>query len=157
MYQAAQICLNGHVVNSEKDDHPGEREDYCSKCGSKTVTDCPNCKDPIRGKSRYMHAFEEKYTCPVYCPKCGNAYPWTEAALRAAEDLAAELELPENEINALKATLPTLVSDSPQTTVAASRFRRIITHAAPVAIDGFRTILANVVPEAAQKIMFPTS
>jgi hypothetical protein len=102
-----------------------------------------------------MHAFEEKYTCPVYCPKCGNPYPWTEAALKAAEDLAGELELPENEINALKATLPTLVSDSPQTTVAASRFRTIIAKAGPLAVDGFKTILLNVVPEAAQKIMFP--
>lgn len=104
-----------------------------------------------------MHAFDEKYTCPLYCPKCGSPYPWTETALKAAEDLAGELELPENEINALKATLPTLVSDSPQTAVAASRFRKIIAKAGPSAAGGFKTILANVVPEATQKIMFPTS
>jgi hypothetical protein len=89
-------------------------------------------------------------------PDCGLPYPWTEAALNAAEDLASELDLPEIDVTALKATLPDLVRDSPQTTVAASRFRRLIAKAGPLTEDGFKTILVNVVSEAAGRILFPT-
>jgi hypothetical protein len=70
--------------------------------------------------------------------------------------LASELDLPEIEVAALRAALPDLVRDSPQTTVAASRCRRLIAKAGPLAVDGFKTILVNVVTEAAGKILFPS-
>jgi len=59
LFLAAQICENGHVVNSTLDiyelDNSSElTEDHCSKCGVKTITQCPQCKDALRGKSRTM-------------------------------------------------------------------------------------------------------
>src|SRR5215472_12510784 len=153
-YDKAQVCLNGHTVNSELGSYPGRTENFCSRCGAKTITTCVNCQKPIRGASRY--SYEPEYKRPAFCPDCGLPYPWTEAALKAAEDLASELDLPEIEVTALKAALPDLVRDSPQTTVAASRFRRLIAKAGPLAEDSFKTILVNVVTEAAGRILFPS-
>ena len=153
-YDKAQVCLNGHIVNSELGSYPGRTENFCSRCGAKTITTCLNCQKPIRGASRYSN--EPEYIPPAFCPDCGLPYPWTEAALKAAEDLASEVGLSDTDVTELKATLPDLVSDSPQTTVAATRFRRIIEKAGPLAPDGVKTILANVVTEAARKILFPS-
>ncbi len=153
-HYTAQICLNGHVVSRELENYPGVEEDYFSKCGARTVTACQQCREPLRGECRYA-GFGGVYDRPDYCFKCGKPYPWTEAELKAANDLAEESELSESDAKSLKATFPDLVSDSAQTTVAASRFRRLVTKAGPLAADGFKTILVNVVTEAAKKIMFP--
>jgi hypothetical protein len=109
-HYTTQICLSGHVISPQLDNYPGVEEDYCSKCGAKTITACSKCQDPIRGVSRYADTNE--YHRPAYCVKCGSPYPWTEAALKAAHDLAEELELSESETATLKATFPDLVSDS---------------------------------------------
>src|SRR5712691_5817617 len=50
-----------------------------------------------------------------------------------ASDLVEESELSAEDRTALRATFPDLVSDSPQTTVAVSRFKRIIAKAGPAA------------------------
>ena len=75
--------------------------------------------------------------------------------MSAASTLADELELPEADAVLLKGTFKDLVSDGAHTAVAASRFRRIMSKAGPLAAEGFKTILVNVVTEAAKKIMFP--
>src|ERR1700685_1957291 len=91
----AQICLNGHVVTSQLDNYPAMSQDYCSACGAKTVTKCQKCNDEIRGASRYARPRDTvhgdriaiDYVRPAYCPNCGEPYPWTDSALKAAEDL----------------------------------------------------------------------
>ena len=51
------------------------------------------------------------YTAPAFCYKCGDPFPWTAAALRAAEDLADEMDaLSDDEKESLKKTLPDLVA-----------------------------------------------
>jgi hypothetical protein len=77
--------------------------------------------------------------------------------LKAASDLAEETELTTDERTALKATFPDLVSDSAQTTVAVSRFKRIIAKAGPATAESFKAILVNVVTETARKLLFPGS
>ncbi len=152
-HYTAQICVNGHIVSSQLNNYPGVEEIYCSKCGAETITACKACNEPLRGVSRYAHG--DEYKRPAYCFKCGLPYPWTEAALNAANDLTRELELSDSDADALRSTFQDLVSESAQTTVAASRFRRIVAKAGPLAADGFKTILVNVVTEAAKKVMFP--
>ena len=48
-YDTAQICTNGHVVNSMSKSHPEHNRKFCDKCGAPTITNCQNCKAPIRG------------------------------------------------------------------------------------------------------------
>ena len=47
-YQAAQICLNGHVIThtiKSKDDGKGN---FCEKCGKRTITNCQKCNKLIK-------------------------------------------------------------------------------------------------------------
>jgi len=95
-------------------------------------------------------------TLPSFCPDCGKPYPWTEAKLKAAQELSDELDnLSSEERNLLKKSLDDIVRDTPQTTVAATRFKKLVAKAGKVAADGFRDILVDVLSEAAKKIIWP--
>lgn len=156
-YDIAQICLNGHIANGRWIDRPQHNQDSCPKCGEKTITKCPHCEATIRG---YYHipgiAGPDPRVAPAYCYSCGGPYPWTEAALKAARDLSDDLEELSNEDKGkLKGTLDDLVKDSPQTAVAAARFKRLLAKAGKSASEAFRQILVDVVSETAKKIIFP--
>jgi len=45
IYHLAQICKNGHVINTCADIHPERNQKYCEKCGALTITHCENCGD----------------------------------------------------------------------------------------------------------------
>ena len=96
------------------------------------------------------------YRRPSFCHKCGKPYPWTEATLRAAQELSDEIEgLTHAERNVLKRSLDDIVRDTPQTTVAATRFKRLAAKSGKAAAEGFRNILIDVVSGTAKKIIWP--
>jgi hypothetical protein len=37
------------MINSTARWSPQYNQDYCDKCGEKTITQCPGCNTPIRG------------------------------------------------------------------------------------------------------------
>ena len=93
---------------------------------------------------------------PSFCPDCGEPYPWTEASLKAAKELADELDnlsLEEREI--LKKSLDDIMvmEDTPQTPVAATRFKKLIVKAGKPAAEAFRKLLIDVASETAKKII----
>ena len=48
----AQICTNGHIINSVSISHPEYNRKFCDKCGAPTITNCQKCNSPIKG---YCH------------------------------------------------------------------------------------------------------
>jgi hypothetical protein len=144
-HHTAQICVNGQVVTAIFDAGLQRSADYCSLCGAKTITECQTCTSPIEGNDWGA------YRRPAFCLKCGKPFPWTDATMKAARDLAA-IELQDGDRNELADIIENLVVDTPQTTVAATRFKRI--RATPAIAEGFKTILISVVTEAAKKRMF---
>ena len=96
-------------------------------------------------------------TIRSFCDECGKPYPWTEAKLKAAKELADLLDnLNPEERNLLKKSLDDIVRDTPQTTVAVTRFKKLVAKAGPVAADGFRKILVDVLSEAVRKAIWPS-
>ena len=96
------------------------------------------------------------FTTPNFCPDCGKPYPWTEAKLKAAQELANELDnLNPEERSLLKKSLDDIVRDTPQTTVAATRFKRLVAKAGKPAAEAFRKLLVDVLSETAKKIIYP--
>ena len=86
-YDAAQICVQGHIISMYAESHPDKKQDHCIKCGAATVIECPNCKEPIRG---YLHGSGEHSALnvpPSFCHKCGKPYPWMQARLQTAKEL----------------------------------------------------------------------
>jgi len=160
-YDTAQICINGHVINSQSVSRPDHNSDFCDKCGAATITECQNCNKPIRGiyHSPYhlISSDVTSFALRSFCPECGKAYPWTETRLKAAKELSDELEnLSPEEREILKKSLDDIVWDTPQTPVAATRFKRLVAKAGPVVADSFRKILVDVLSETAKKIIWPS-
>ena len=92
-YDTAQVCLNGHMINSSARNMPEHNQDFCDKCGARTITECPHCNTPIRG---YYHNPDFVLTGPEnppsFCHNCGKTYPWTEAKLKAGQELVEEFD-----------------------------------------------------------------
>jgi hypothetical protein len=156
-YDVMQVCLNGHQITTILISNPQGGRKHCSKCGAATISKCLNCEANIPG---YYHvpnvfAFAEDKP-PAFCHNCGKPYPWTEARLKGAQEYADEIEgLSESEKQSLKSSLDDLVSDSPLTELAATRFKRLVGKAGKSVADGFRSILADVVSETVRKMIWP--
>ncbi len=89
-YDAAQICVQGHVINMFAESDQGRNQEHCSSCGSLTIMGCPRCQEPIHGyhHDAYSTAVESVPTeAPSFCHKCGKPYPWMEDRLQTAKDL----------------------------------------------------------------------
>ena len=154
-YDIAQICTSGHVINSCFVSTPHINRNFCERCGAPTIINCPYCSATIRGSYR-TRSSTSSFTRPSYCPDCGKAYPWIEARLKAAQELSDEVDnLSPEERSLLKKSLDDIVRDTPQTTVAANRFKRLVAKAGKPVADAFRDILVDILSEAAKKIIWP--
>lgn len=155
-YDVAQICQNGHVINSMAHDYPNCNQDHCHRCGARTIAACPSCMTDIRG---YYHVpgvigFDH-YAAPAFCQKCGKPFPWTVAGISAAEVLADELEgLTEEERQSLKKSLHDLIRETPNTRVAETRFKRLMRKAGKEGYESMRSILTDIVSETVRKTVF---
>ena len=162
-YDTAQICINGHPINSRAASWPQHNMDFCDKCGASTITNCPNCNAPIKG---VYHSPDDlipanrsackRFKPPPFCENCGKQYPWTEAKLKAAKELSDEIDnLNPEERELLKKSLDDIVRETPQTTVAVNRFKKLVAKAGKPAADAFRDILVDIVSEAIKKTIWP--
>jgi hypothetical protein len=156
----AQFCVNGHYITGNVISQPDTLCKFCATCGAETTTKCPNYQRSFKGAIHNVPTFgtwSADKTPPPYCAGCGNALPWTASRLQAAADLAdLQDSLTDEEKTALKKTLNDLVADTPQTTLAAQRFKVLAAKTGKGAIEAFRTILTDIVSETAKKILFPS-
>lgn len=158
-HDVAQICLNGHVINKYARTMPQFNKKFCPTCGVATIIACQKCNAHILG--RYDVAgvivFDEgPFPAPAFCHSCGAPYPWTESRLQAARELAQEMgDLTEDERETLAQNLDDIVADTPRTTLAATRWKRILSKVGPVATETFREILIDIISETAKKVLWP--
>jgi hypothetical protein len=156
-YDTAQICLNGHVINDGYNWCPQHNADHCSQCGQKTIIECPKCHVRIPGNYHVQGiGTSRRLKCaPAFCHGCGNGYPWTESRLSAAREYVRELErLDANDRGILDRTLDDLVRDTPNTPVAALRFKQLVVKAGPVAMEALKTILIEIMAEPAKRAIW---
>jgi hypothetical protein len=157
MYDTAQVCLSGHRITSRYETRPEYRQDFCTTCGQKTITACANCGAKLRGSLHEGWGSLSEEPIPAYCRACGRPYPWTEALLKAARELADEMEeLSADEREQLKNSLDDLVSDTPRTGLAVVRFKKLVAKAGQAAAQGMKQILVSVATEAAKKLIWPS-
>ena len=115
---------------------------------------CPSCQTEIRGRDRVVICFLE-YAAPAFCYKCGKPFPWTAAGLRAAEDLADELDgLTSDDRESLKKSLHDLVRETPGTHVAETRFKTIMRKVGKDGYESMRSLLTDIVSEVVRKTIF---
>jgi len=91
-------------------------------------------------------------TVQAYCHECGKPFPWTERAIAAAKELADEVDdIDDDDRQRAKDSFIALVSDTPQTTVAVARIRKLLSKASPMLRDGLKDVLVSIATEAAKK------
>jgi hypothetical protein len=153
-YRIAEVCPNGHVSTDSADAHPELREKFCSKCGEVTITHCSNCKMGIRGDYfvEGYYSADSHYVPPAYCFNCGNAFEWTNRRIAGAvELLEADGKLSPSEIGQFRSDLIVMTKETPQTQVASLRFKKVMLKVGSSVADGVRTIIVDVLSEAAKK------
>ena len=153
-YRNATICFNGHVMSI----YYANSQPYCSKCGKETYSYCEKCKAPIRGHYEVSGIVDltGRYDKPYYCYNCGAPYPWTQRILdNAVELLSLEDELDEQTKQIIKEAIPTLMIESPDTPIAAAKFKNGMDKASQFAKNLFYQLLVDVISETAKKIIFP--
>jgi hypothetical protein len=92
---------------------------------------------------------------PAFCRNCGKAFPWTASALETARMLADETDvLSSDDREQLKSTLLDLVRDSPQTTLATTRYKKLMLKAGKETARTFRDILVDIASETAKKAIW---
>jgi len=155
VYDVAQICQNGHVINTSFIDYPQSNQSFCEKCGTATITQCPDCKASIRGY--YRNSGDLKYDMPSFCINCGQPYPWTKLKLQAAHELAQEIDdIGAEDRVILQESIDALVKDTPLTPLATTRFKKIMVKVGQPTAGVFREILIDVLSETTKKALFPS-
>jgi hypothetical protein len=155
-YDIARICINGHIISTQVKSSPHIKQRFCDKCGAATITKCQHCHLIIKG-TYHSGSSISSWAKPSFCPNCGKPYPWTELALKAARELTDTLKnLTTKEREALKKSLNDIVRDTPQTPVAANRFKKIMAKAGQVTAGAVRDIVVDIASEAAKKIIWPS-
>jgi hypothetical protein len=154
-YRVAEICLNGHVPTSAADQFPELREKYCSKCGETTIMACPTCSTPIRGYFFVEGVFGgPEFETPAHCHNCGKAFPWTERKIAGAVELVeVGADLSAIELQQFRNDLTEASKDTPKTQVASLRIKKILLKVGSSVADGVRTIIVDVLSEAAKKVI----
>jgi hypothetical protein len=113
----AQICTRGHV---QQCDGTPSLAKHCPKCGATCITECPDCREPIRGVERCSPT--TSYAPPNYCPGCASPYPWMQQTLRTARELLEhEDKLSSDERSSLLGDLQYVLSDPKAELVAAKK------------------------------------
>lgn len=146
VYRTAQICLNGHCITESVDAYPVHAQSFCDKCGAPTITTCPACNASIRGYY-FVPGFVtvgHNYEVPSYCYSCGKPYPWTDAAIMAATELINEEEdLDEVQRSKLISSLPDIMTETPKTQVAITRFKKALMAVGEVTADALRQFVID--------------
>ena len=157
-YDVAQICMNGHVINTAIHKLPYRSQSHCDKCGAETITNCPSCDTPIRGSYLSPRRYAEilDITSPAFCLNCGEPFPWTKTRLKVAKEMALELDaLSDEEQSALAKNLDDLVRETPRTPLAVTRTKKILSKVGAEAYDVFRKLLVDITSEAIRKQLWP--
>ena len=90
-YDVQQVCLNVHQITAMFNAYPQSRREFCAKCGAKTIYQCPQCSEPIKGlyRAEGIMILGGGTEVPTFCEKCGAAFPWAGAV---ADDEVTRLD-----------------------------------------------------------------
>ncbi|MDM5277158.1 DUF2321 domain-containing protein [Paenibacillus silvae] len=157
-YDQAQICKNGHLINSTMKKYPEYSKKFCPKCGKETICTCENCGNAIQGELHVegIIGFGDS-TVPSYCKDCGTEFPWTKAKLEAAIELLKEdEELSEEDIKNFENNIHDAMSEGPRTTLAATRIGKVFKKTSTFIGEGVRDIIVDVLSETAKKTIWPS-
>ena len=129
-----------------------------TKCSAPTITECQNCGTPIQGqyKPRPGYLTVAMSRPPLHCQECGKPYPWTDAVIKAAQEVIDDApNLTNEERTELKEDFDDLVHDTPRASVAANRFRRLVDKAGKPTLVAMQELVVEIASSTLKKLMSP--
>lgn len=155
VYGVAQICKNGHVIDSYDGDASEHNQTFCTKCGERTISRCENCSTPIRGSYKTRRVdLVIPYSRPSYCHACGQPYPWVEKKLRALEEaLQLNEQLTVEEKQELLKDTKDIIANNPRTEVAVERIKRLLNKIGKGASDILYKLIIDIASETAKRML----
>lgn len=155
-YYTQLVCMNGHQITDRLETFTGMKN-FCSDCGSQTISCCQQCNSPISGDYEVSGIVSIGFqtATPSYCSNCGNSFPWTKKLLDSAfELLALDTNLDVTTKELIKNALPDLIVDTPATNLAVARYQIYIGRTSRVVKDAMHNLLVDVVSETVKKSLF---
>ena len=152
-YDIAQICLNGHVINSMAYTAPNHNKAFCGECGAETIMECGNCKAKIKGTYHYpgIAVMGIDFEASKFCDNCGEQFPWTKTQLEVAEELIDLADsLNPKEKTDLYSNIDELVKESPKVPVAQIKVKRLLSKVDKDISNGIHDALAEIISQQIQ-------
>ena len=150
-YYPAFICENGHEINTLS---TSCSDSFCTKCGARIISKCPDCNGQIRGRLNDGFGFMVDYIVPSYCPHCGKPYPWTRAAIQSTIYLLEDAEeIPNEDRVRLIKVLPDVVAETPMTKAAAVRMRKVLDSAGELVSGGLKDFVVGCACETFKHLL----
>jgi len=145
-YDVAQICINGHVITSMAITSPNFRQEYCKKCGSKTIMNCSNCQKPIKG---YYHVSGVigtfKYHAPKFCDSCGQPFPWIGTKIETSKELIELVEtISIEEKEDFQESIVELIKETVKVPVAKVKVKKYLDKIDKEISDSIRDVLKDI-------------
>ena len=156
-YDLAQICINGHVINSRASKNPVRNKNFCEQCGAETITSCKHCNTPIKGESSNPTIAEIRlgYKIPKFCDNCGNPFPWTQIKLKAASELVhLSSDLSSEEKDDFNINIVDLVNESPNIPAAQIKVKKYLGKVGKDVAQGIRDILVDLISETVKRAIW---
>jgi hypothetical protein len=150
-YKSAAICPNGHVATGDLERSPNLAGKFCKECGLEILLHCPSCTSRIRGRYHIPRVVGMSYSPPNFCEDCGSAFPWITEKLKAARELADELDVPEAEREQIKESLGHITQDKPGTPLATIRLRKNLANATDAVRSALWKMVIDISTEAVKR------
>ena len=152
-YDVMQVCLNGHRINASAHSMPQFNSDYCAKCGAKTITECPRCATPIRGRYHNPGVLSvAQKPPPNNCHQCGSAFPWRIAEIAAVVEVL-QMNLEDEDAAKVPELVQQVATETPSTQVASLRLKNLLGKMGKAAYDISVKVVSDVASETAKKIL----
>lgn len=153
-FDLQQTCLNGHVITGYAATQPYRRQGFCGLCGAKTIIQCPSCDASLRGFP-LSWAVADRSSPAAFCYNCGKAYPWTESHLETAAALIQENDILSLEDKTqLTSSLQEIVAETPKTTLAVARLKKILPKAGAAFSEAFQKIVVDIAVESVKRALW---
>jgi len=162
-FDQAQICLNGHVITPVLRQFPQLRKKFCKHCGMEGIDSCSNCSESIPGHEIFDFTLTLSevsdpdvldYTPPKYCENCGAPFPWTVKNIELLNNAIIETDLDDANKKELMDITPNLTTDTSESEVSISKFKRILSMAGKKSQEMVENILAKVITETHKSTYF---
>jgi hypothetical protein len=154
-FDKAQVCRRGHRGTLYALTQPITVKKFCTDCGAPMVDACEHCGAHLRGVRHIPGVLSTHAPAtPSFCYECGKPYPWTEERLSAAREFALELEgLSSDEREQLSKSLDDIVADTPRTSLAVVRMKKMVAKVAKPVGEAFYKLVVDISSETAKKML----